>query len=113
MERAGVKEKISHTEKGLNQLVHKYMDEKGLEFSGGEIQKLAIARALYKDAPFYILDEPTASLDALAEKEIYEKFEKITDNKTTVFISHRLASTKFCDRIVLLGTGWRFGAGNT
>ena len=103
LERAGVKEKISHTEKGLNQLVHKYMDEKGLEFSGGEIQKLAIARALYKDAPFYILDEPTASLDALAEKEIYEKFEKITDNKTTVFISHRLASTKFCDRIVLLG----------
>ena len=83
--------------------VIKYMDEKGLEFSGGEIQKLAIARALYKDAPFYILDEPTASLDALAEKEIYEKFEKITDNKTTVFISHRLASTKFCDRIVLLG----------
>ena len=104
MERAGVKEKISHTEKGLNQLVHKYMDEKGLEFSGGESQKLAIARALYKDAPFYILDEPTASLDALAEKEIYEKFEKITDNRTTVFISHRLASTKFCDRIVLLGS---------
>ena len=105
LERAGVKEKISHTEKGLNQLVHKYMDEKGLEFSGGESQKLAIARALYKDAPFYILDEPTASLDALAEKEIYEKFEKITDNRTTVFISHRLANVTGADNIYVLESG--------
>lgn len=103
VEKAGLKKKIEQAQKGLDQQIHKYMDENGLEFSGGESQKIAIARALYKDAEIFILDEPTASLDALAEKSIYEKFDEITSGKTTIFISHRLASTKFCDRIILVG----------
>lgn len=104
VEKVGMKKKIEKAEKGLDQQVHKYMDQKGLEFSGGESQKIAIARALYKNAGIFILDEPTASLDALAEKLIYEKFGEITNGKTTIFISHRLASTKFCDRIILVGS---------
>lgn len=104
LEMVGLRKKIEETSKGLEQQVYKYIDEDGLEFSGGEGQKMAIARAIYKDAKVFILDEPTASLDALAEKEIYEKFGEITKGKTTIFISHRLASTKFCDRIILLGS---------
>ena len=72
------------------------------ELSGGEKQKLAMARALYKDAPVLILDEPTAALDPLAENEVYQKYAQLTDGKTSVFISHRLASTRFCDRILLI-----------
>ena len=71
------------------------------KFSGGEKPKLAIARALYKDANMVILDEPTAALDALAEAEIYENFSELVKEKTSIFISHRLASTKFCDKIAL------------
>lgn len=103
LEKVGMKKKIEETTKGLEHQIHRYIDEDGLELSGGESQKLAIARAIYKDAEIFVLDEPTASLDALAEKEIYEKFGEITKEKTTIFISHRLASTKFCDRIILLG----------
>ncbi len=103
LEKAGLKKKIEKNPKGLEQQVHKYIYEDGVEFSGGESQKMAIARAIFKDAFIFILDEPTASLDALAEKEIYEKFGNITCEKTTIFISHRLASTKFCDRIILIG----------
>ncbi|MCL2627949.1 MAG: ABC transporter ATP-binding protein/permease [Oscillospiraceae bacterium] len=73
-----------------------------IELSGGEKQKLAMARALYKDAPVLILDEPTAALDPLAENEVYQKYAELTEGKTSVFISHRLASTRFCDRILLL-----------
>ena len=73
-----------------------------IELSGGEQQKLAMARALYKDAPILILDEPTAALDPLAENEVYQKYAELTEGKTSVFISHRLASTRFCDRILLL-----------
>ncbi|MCL2662589.1 MAG: ABC transporter ATP-binding protein/permease [Oscillospiraceae bacterium] len=73
-----------------------------IELSGGEQQKLAMARALYKDAPILILDEPTAALDPLAENEVYQKYAELTESKTSVFISHRLASTRFCDRILLL-----------
>lgn len=77
----------------------------GVSLSGGEAQKIAIARALYKDAPFVILDEPTASLDPLAEAEIYENFDMLIKNKTAIYISHRMSSCKFCDRIVVLGEG--------
>lgn len=77
----------------------------GVSLSGGEAQKIAIARALYKDAPFIILDEPTASLDPLAEAEIYENFDTLVRNKTAIYISHRMSSCKFCDRIVVLGEG--------
>jgi len=72
------------------------------ELSGGEKQKLAMARALYKDAPVLILDEPTAALDPIAENEVYQKYAELTEGKTSVYISHRLASTRFCDRILLL-----------
>ena len=73
--------------------------------SGGEKQKIAIARSLYKDAPFIILDEPTAALDPIAESKMYEKYNEITQNATSVFISHRLASTRFCDRIIYVADG--------
>jgi len=79
----------------------KVIDENGTDFSGGERQKLSIARGLYKDAPMVIMDEPTAALDALAEAEIYENFSSLVEGKTAVYISHRLASTRFCDKIVL------------
>lgn len=105
IQKVGLDKKISNYNNGLNQQVHKYIDETGIEFSGGESQKMVIARAIYSTGKIFILDEPTSALDALAEKEIYEKFNQITEKKTTIFISHRLASTKFCDRVVLLGEG--------
>jgi len=80
-------------------------DAEGIDFSGGEKQKIALARALYKDAPFVILDEPTAALDPIAEAEVYEKFNKIVENKTAVFISHRLSSCKFCHNIAVFDHG--------
>ena len=84
----------------------------GVLLSGGEAQKAAIARALYKDAPFVILDEPTAALDPLAEAEIYENFNALIRNKTAIYISHRMSSCKFCDRIVVLGDGRIVEEGN-
>lgn len=77
----------------------------GVELSGGEVQKLLLARALYKSAPVMLLDEPTATLDPIAESNLYENYNKISAGKTTVFISHRLASTSFCDRIILIEDG--------
>ena len=79
--------------------------EDSVEISGGEAQKLAMARALYKDAPFVILDEPTAALDPVAEAEVYETFHDITKGKTAVYISHRMSSCKFCDEILVLDHG--------
>ncbi len=81
------------------------MNEVAVELSGGEEQKLMLARALYKDAPIMILDEPTAALDPIAESEMYMKYNKLTAHKTSIFISHRLASTRFCDRIILIENG--------
>ena len=77
----------------------------GVIFSGGQIQRLMLARALYKDGPILILDEPTAALDPIAESDIYQKYHEMTTGKTSVFISHRLASTRFCDRIIFLSNG--------
>ena len=77
----------------------------GIMLSGGQQQKLLLARALYKDAPILILDEPTAALDPIAESETYENFHKLSLQKTSIFISHRLASTRFCDRILFLQDG--------
>jgi ATP-binding cassette subfamily B protein/ATP-binding cassette subfamily C protein len=99
LKRAGLFEKVEGYEKGLDQMLLKIIDEGGTELSGGEAQKLAIARALYKDANMVVMDEPTAALDALAEAAIYESFNDLIKGKTAIFISHRLASTKFCDNI--------------
>jgi len=101
LEKAGLGDKLKELDKGLDTMMLKIIDENGTEFSGGQNQKLAIARALYKDANMVIMDEPTAALDALAEAEIYESFSSLVEGKTAVYISHRLASTKFCDKIAL------------
>lgn len=101
LEKVGLWEKVKGFENGLDQMMLKVIDENGTDFSGGERQKLSIARALYKDAPMVIMDEPTAALDALAEAEIYENFSSLVEGKTAVYISHRLASTRFCDKIAL------------
>ena len=85
--------------------VYKNFDEGGIEFSGGQAQKLAIARAVYKDAPIVILDEPTAALDPKAEYEIYSKFNELIGKKTTIYISHRLSSCRFCDNIAVFQKG--------
>ena len=89
----------------MDTFLYKDYDQDGVNVSGGEAQKIAIARALYKDAPFIILDEPTAALDPIAEAEIYEKFNDIAGDKTAVYISHRLSSCKFCDEIVVFHEG--------
>ena len=79
--------------------------EEGIVLSGGQTQKLLMARALYKNAPILVLDEPTAALDPISESETYESFHALAKDKTAVYISHRLASTRFCDRIALLSHG--------
>lgn len=101
LEKVGLWSKVEALEAGLDQMMLKVIDENGTDFSGGERQKLSIARGLYKDAPMVIMDEPTAALDALAEAEIYENFSSLVEGKTAVYISHRLASTRFCDKIAL------------
>ena len=101
LSKVGLLSKIEGFEKGLDQVMLKVIDEDGTDFSGGERQKLSIARGLYKDANMVVMDEPTAALDALAEAEIYENFNTLIKGKTAVYISHRLASTKFCDNIAL------------
>ena len=97
--------KIDALPEGIHTKLNKKVHENGTELSGGEAQKLMIARALYKDAPLLILDEPTAALDPIAESKIYTAFNTMANNKTALFISHRLASTSFCDRIILLENG--------
>ncbi|MDR0858985.1 MAG: ABC transporter ATP-binding protein/permease [Oscillospiraceae bacterium] len=105
IELAGLQDKIATLKKGIDTPMMKNLDLEGVEFSGGEMQKLALARALYKDAPFIVLDEPTAALDALAEERLYLNFDELCKGKTAIYISHRLASTQFCDRIVLFDQG--------
>ncbi|MFA6730130.1 MAG: ABC transporter ATP-binding protein [Eubacteriales bacterium] len=99
---AGLDKKISSLEKGLETPLNKRFNPDGIELSGGEKQKLLLARALYRASPILILDEPTAALDPIAEDEMYRKYSENTNNCTSVFISHRLASTRFCDKIYLL-----------
>ena len=102
---AGFGERLSTLEKGLDTMLYKDLSEDGVDISGGEAQKIAIARALYKNAPFIILDEPTAALDPLAEAEIYSKFNEISGDKTAIYISHRLSSCIFCDEIAVFHQG--------
>lgn len=105
LKNAGIYEKIQTLQRGSQTFVGKQFDENGTEFSGGELQKLAIARALYKDSPVIVLDEPTAALDPYAEAEVYERFSELTEGRTTIYISHRLSSCKFCRRIIFLEDG--------
>jgi len=97
---------------GLETPLYKDFDDDGIEISGGEAQKIALARALYKDAPFIILDEPTAALDPVAEYEVYSKFNDIAGGKTAVYISHRLSSCRFCDDIAVFHQGELIERGN-
>ena len=103
--KAGLEVKVKNLPDGLNTIIGKKIYENGVLLSGGEEQRLILARALYKDAPILLLDEPTAALDPIAENDIYHKYNSMTNGKTSVFISHRLASTRFCDRILLLDKG--------
>ncbi|MCL1793950.1 MAG: ABC transporter ATP-binding protein/permease [Oscillospiraceae bacterium] len=103
--KSGLKEKIAGLKNGIDTSVYKTLDENGVEFSGGEGQKLALARAIYKDAETLILDEPTSALDPIAEYELFSKLNDISENKATIFISHRLSSTKFCDKIIVFSDG--------
>ena len=105
MKRAGLSKKLASLPGGIHTKLDKQINQDGTELSGGEMQKLMLARALYKDAPILVLDEPTAALDPIAENEIYENYWKMTDKKSALFISHRLASTRFCDRILYLSEG--------
>ncbi len=102
---AGFEERLAGMPRGLDTILYKDLSPEGVEISGGEAQKIAIARALYKDAPFIILDEPTAALDPIAEAEIYARFGRIVTDKTAVYISHRLSSCRFCDEILVFEEG--------
>ena len=103
--KAGLGERLSQMESGIDTFLYKQFDEHGVEISGGEAQKLCLARAIYKSAPFIILDEPTASLDPISEHDIYTKFNGIVGTKTAVYISHRLSSCRFCDEIIVMEDG--------
>lgn len=105
LERAGLGELPEKLEDGIYTYVDREFDDTGVVFSGGEKQKIAIARAIYKDAPFVIMDEPTAALDPLSECEVYAGFDKIADGKTAIYISHRLASCRFCQDILVFDGG--------
>ncbi len=105
IEKAGVGDKINSLEKGIDTSLLKILDGEGIELSGGENQKLALARALYKNGKIVILDEPTSVLDAVAEYNIYKGFDELIGDKTAIYISHRLASTKFCDVIAFFENG--------
>lgn len=105
LEQVGLKEKMEEIPKGMDTLFGKQYDPEGIEMSGGQSQKVAIARALYKEASLIILDEPTSALDPLAEAEIYEHFNQLVGDKTAIYISHRMSSSVFCDKILVLNGG--------
>lgn len=105
LDKVGFGERLLTLPKGVDTCLHKDLDDEGVEISGGEAQKIALARALYKDSPFLILDEPTAALDPIAEFEIYSKMNEIVGDKSVVFISHRLSSCRFCNDIVVFNKG--------
>lgn len=109
---AGLGEKMDSLPKGIDSELLKIVDEEGVDLSGGEKQKLALARALYKAAPVVVLDEPTSALDALAEQQLYERFNRMIGGKSAVYISHRLASTRFCDKVAMFVNGQMIEYGN-
>lgn len=105
LEKAGFSDRLNSMANGIETNLYKDFEEDGIEISGGEAQKIALARALYKDSPFIVLDEPTAALDPIAEFEIYSRFNEIVGDKTAIFISHRLSSCRFCDDIAVFHEG--------
>lgn len=105
LEMTGLMDSVDGWSKGTDTRIFKVFEEDGVEPSGGEQQKMAIARALYKDSPVVILDEPTAALDPIAEYEIYRRFDSLVNNRTAVYISHRLSSCRFCDHIAVFSEG--------
>lgn len=104
IDQAGLTEKIDSLPKGVETHIGRVFED-GIDLSGGELQRLMLARALYKNAPIIVLDEPTSALDPIAESEIYNKYSELTDGRMAIYISHRLASTRFCDRIILIAEG--------
>ncbi len=109
---AGLKDMIENLDEGIDTYLYTDFAEKGIEVSGGEAQKIAIARALYRDSPFVILDEPTSALDPVSEYEIYTKFDELVKNKTSIYISHRMASCRFCNNIIVIENGSVIQQGN-
>ena len=105
LQKAGFADRLAELPEGLDTYLYKDYNENGVNVSGGEGQKIAIARALYKKAPFIIMDEPTAALDPIAEAEIYERFNELVGGRTAIYISHRLSSCKFCDEILVFHEG--------
>ncbi len=105
LDQAGMSEKIHELKHGIDTYITQNLDNEGVEFSGGQMQKLMLARALYKDGAILLLDEPTSALDPIAEGDLYNKYASLTQGKTSLFISHRLSSTRFCDDIIYLENG--------
>ena len=105
LEKAGFGDRINSLPNGLDTYLYKDYDNSGVDVSGGEAQKIALARAIYKEAPFTILDEPTAALDPIAEAEVYSRFDEIARDTTTIYISHRLSSCRFCNQIIVFDNG--------
>ena len=101
----GMKERIDTLPKGIDTMLNKQLEEDATNFSGGQEQKIAIARALYKDADFIMLDEPTSALDPKSEADIYENFNHLTNGKTAIYVSHRMSSSTFCDKILVIDGG--------
>ena len=101
----GLGERLNKMYRGLDTPITKTLSASGVDLSGGERQKIAVVRALYKGAPILILDEPTSALDPIAEHETYQKFAEMSEGKTTVLISHRIYSTRFCDKIAVFDKG--------
>ncbi len=112
LDQSGFSERLEKLPRGIDTYMYSNFGENGIEISGGEAQKIAIARALYKDSPMVILDEPTSALDPLSEYEIYTKFDKLVENKTSIYISHRMSSCKFCDNIIVFDKGEIIQSGN-
>lgn len=112
LNKAGFADDLAKLNNGIDTNIYKNFDEKGIEFSGGQAQKIAIARALYKDSPIVILDEPTSALDPISEYEVYNSFNNLIKGKTAIYISHRLSSTRFSDRIAVFKDGEIIEYGN-
>ena len=110
--RSGLSERLDSMPNGINTYLYKDFDEEGVEISGGEAQKLCLARAVYKGSPFIVLDEPTAALDPISEHDIYTNFNNIVGTRTAVYISHRLSSCRFCDEITVMDNGEIVERGN-